>query len=133
NANRPAAVPIPATEEDLQGTAMLVLRAMIEAAKADGQVDQAEMQRILRQLESAEADTAARHWVLEQLAKPADVAGLVAEVRSPEQAAQVYAAAVMAIEVDTPAERAFLDRLAAGLGLPPASTAHIRGALGLTA
>jgi uncharacterized membrane protein YebE (DUF533 family) len=133
NAGRPAAVPVPDTVEDMHGTAMLVLRAMIEAAKADGQVDSAEMQRILRQLESAGADSEARHWVLEQLGAPSDLAGLVAAVTSPEQAMQVYAAALMAIEVDTPAERAFLERLATQLDLPPEAVAHARRALGLTA
>lgn len=131
NAGRPAAAPVPATAEDLQCTATLVLRAMIEAAKADGNVDSGEMQRILRQLESAGADAEARHWVLEQLAAPADLAGLAAEVASPEQAIQVYAGALMAIEVDTPAERAFLEQLVTTLNLPAEAVAHVRQSLGV--
>jgi uncharacterized membrane protein YebE (DUF533 family) len=54
-------------------------------------------------------------------------------VRSPEQAAQVYAAALMAIEVDTEAERAFLARLAAALKIPAGVAAHIHRSLGVAA
>jgi uncharacterized membrane protein YebE (DUF533 family) len=133
NAGQSAQAAPPASEEELHDTATLSLRAMIEAAKSDGRVDPEEMQRILGRLGDAGAEPAARDWVRAQLAAPSDLAGLAAQVRSPEQAAQVYGAALMAIQVDTPAERAFIGRLAQALRLPADAVAHINRALGVAA
>jgi uncharacterized membrane protein YebE (DUF533 family) len=107
----------PAEEQELERTAHLILQAMIAAAKADGQIDGAEMQRIAGKLEAAGADQEGREFVLAELQKPLDLEGLIRGVRSPEVAAQAYAASLLAIEVDTAAERDYLRRLATGLGL----------------
>jgi uncharacterized membrane protein YebE (DUF533 family) len=55
--------------------------------------------------------------LLEELARPVDIDTLVAAAQTPEVAAEIYAAALLAIEVDTPAERAWLAMLAARLDL----------------
>lgn len=114
-----------------EDTALLLVRAMIEAAKADGRVDPAEIERIAGKLEEIGADAETRAWVTAELRAPADPAGLVARVRGPELAAEVYAASLLAIEVDTPAERAYLDELARRLALPAPVVAHIHRALGV--
>ena len=108
-----------------------MLRAMISAAKADGQIDQGEMERILGKLSEAGSDPEARDFVLSEMRGPLDLDRLVAGVRTPQQAAQVYAASLLAIDVDTPAEKDYLDRLAQALNLPPQATAHMHGALGV--
>jgi uncharacterized membrane protein YebE (DUF533 family) len=131
NSGQAAQAAAPATEAEVQDSAMVLVRAMIEAAKADGQVDAAESQRILGRLDAAEADAEAREWVRQQLAAPSDLAGLARQVRTPEQAAQVYAAALLAIEVDTDAERDFLARLAQALNLPEQAASQLRAALGV--
>ena len=120
-----------AEQGEAQGTALLMLRAMISAAKADGQIDQGEMERILGKLSEAGSDPEARDFVLSEMRRPLDLDGLVAGVRTPQQAAQVYAASLLAIDVDTPAEKDYLDRLARALNLPPQATAHMHGALGV--
>jgi uncharacterized membrane protein YebE (DUF533 family) len=53
--------------------------------------------------------------------RPPDIQGLAAEARTPEVAAEVYAASLLAIEVDTQAERDYLKRLADALGLDAAT------------
>jgi uncharacterized membrane protein YebE (DUF533 family) len=63
--------------------------------------------------------------------RPLDLDAFVAEIRSPEVAAQVYAASLLAIEVDTDAERNYLQQLAQRTGLQPASVQHIHQAMGL--
>lgn len=118
-----------ADQEEAHGTALLMLRAMISAAKADGQIDQGEMERILGKLSEAGSDPEARDFVLAEMRGPLDLDRLVAGVKTPQQAAQVYAASLLAIEADTPAEKDYLDRLARALNLPPQATAHIHGAL----
>jgi uncharacterized membrane protein YebE (DUF533 family) len=98
---------------------------MISAAKADGQIDGGEMQRIVGRLEQAGTDPEARDFVLAELQKPLDLEGLTRGVHSPEIAAQLYAASLLAIEVDTAAERDYLRRLASRLGLDGATVQRI--------
>jgi uncharacterized membrane protein YebE (DUF533 family) len=108
-----------AGEAVLQSRAVVLLRAMISAAKADGQIDGREMERIMARLDELGADQEARDFVLAELRRPLDLEGLAGEVDAPDLAAEVYAASLLAIEVDTEAERSYLRRLAARLGLAP--------------
>jgi len=114
----------------VQQKAMLLLRAMIQGAKADGQIDGQEMQRIMGRLEEAGESDDARHFVLQEMSRPVDIEGLAAEARDPQEAAEIYAASLLAITVDSEAERDYLARLAAALRLPPNAAAHIQGRLG---
>ena len=100
---------------------------MINAAKADGQIDGNEMNNILSKLDEAGADQEAKDFVLAEMRRPLDLDSLVAGVRTPGLAAAVYAASTMAIQVDTPAEQNYLAQLASRLRHParrsaPAST-----------
>ncbi|MDX6748647.1 tellurite resistance TerB family protein [Geminicoccaceae bacterium 1502E] len=119
DAKRPGASALPIDEEQASATATLLIRAMVSAAKADGQIDGAEMQRILGHLDEAGVDPEERNFVLEEMRRPVDIEGLAAQARSPALAAELYAASLLAIEVDTEAERAYLQRLARTTGLAP--------------
>jgi uncharacterized membrane protein YebE (DUF533 family) len=119
-----------AEENELESKAMLVLKAMINAAKADGQIDDAERQRILGKLEEAGADAEAREFVEAEMRRPFDVDGLP-EAPNQQTAVEVYAASLLAIEVDTPAEREYLQRLAQGLGLEERAVQRLHTALGV--
>jgi uncharacterized membrane protein YebE (DUF533 family) len=107
------------TDEADPGRATVMIRAMITAAKADGEIDPQERQRILGRLEDAGAGEDAQAFVRDELAKPVDVAAIVAAVDSPHAAVEVYAASLFAIDVDTPAEDAYMRQLAASLRLDP--------------
>ena len=122
----------PRQEEELEQGAELVLKAMINAAKADGEIDAAEIQRILGKLEEAGADSDARDFVINEMNKPMDLSGIVAATKSrPQLAAQIYAASLLAIEVDTPAERHYMQQLAGRLGIPPEVTSRLEKTVGL--
>jgi hypothetical protein len=105
------------TTDQEQARAMLLVRAMIAAAKADGEVDPEERARIVARLKTVGADDDARRFVDEELEKPVDLYAITAEVRDVATAAEVYAASLAAIQVDTEAERKYLDNLALRLGL----------------
>jgi uncharacterized membrane protein YebE (DUF533 family) len=107
--------PVSQTEDD----ALLFLRTMVAAAAADGHIDQAERSRIIKGLTEAGIDPQASHWLETEMASPADVEELAAMINDPEKAAQVYAAARIAIDPDTIQEREFLNQLAASLDLDP--------------
>ncbi len=112
----------------------MVLKDMINAAKADGQIDNAEIERIVGKLEAAGAGSDARDFVISEMNKPMDLGGVVAAARhNSTPAAQVYAASLLAIEVDTPAERQYMQQLAGGLELPSEVVANLGKTVGLAA
>lgn len=122
----------PEQAQEIEQGAELILKAMINAAKADGRIDQSEIQRILGKLEAAGSDSDARDFVIGEMNKPMDLDGIVAAARtSPQLAAQVYAASLLAIEVDTPAEREYMQQLAQGLGLSAEVTSQLEKTVGL--
>ncbi len=116
----PAAQPtaqLPAPDPQQNDLSLLLLRAMISAAKADGQIDSDEQRRIFERLGDADLDAEARAFLFDELGKPLDLEALVQGVDRPEVAAEVYAASLLAIEVDSPAERGYLQMLSGRLGL----------------
>jgi uncharacterized membrane protein YebE (DUF533 family) len=121
----------PAEEKELEDTALLVLKGMINAAKADGKIDGAEMQRIVGKLKKDGISEEERAFLEAELNKPLDLEGLVRQVKSPEVAVQVYAASLLAIEVDTAAEKDYMRRLAQGLGLNQQTVDNVHELLGV--
>jgi uncharacterized membrane protein YebE (DUF533 family) len=117
-----------AEQDQDQQTAMLMVRAMIAAASADGVVDNTERSHIVGGLEKAGLDVSAAKFLDEEFAKPMSVDALVASVSTPAIATQVYTAARLAVNPDHPAEQRFLERLAAGLKLEPGLVAHVDAA-----
>ena len=107
--------------------ARLMIRAMILAAKADGQIDPQEQAQILGHLTDASADEIA--FVKAEMAAAPDLGRLITETQATMKA-QVYGAALMAITVDSAAEKTFLQQLAQGLGLDPAARDAIHAAQG---
>lgn len=122
-----------ASVDELTGDARaeLLLRAMINAAKADGQIDGTEMNNILGKLDEAGAGQDAKDFVLAEMRRPLDLDGLVASASTPDLAAAVYAASVMAIKIDTPAEENYLSQLATRLNLAPQVRASLDASLGV--
>jgi uncharacterized membrane protein YebE (DUF533 family) len=114
-------------------TATLVVRAMISAAKADGEIDATERQRILGKVQEDGTDPEELRFLEQEMARPPDPDGLAAEARDPAVAAQVYGASLLAIKVDTPAEQAYLRDLAGKLGLDRSVVAQLHQALGAPA
>jgi uncharacterized membrane protein YebE (DUF533 family) len=119
---------------ELEQNSELVLKAMINAAKADGQIDKGEIQRIVGKLKETGMDPDAQQYVMAEMQKKMDTPALVAAAKGrPTLAAQIYGASLLAIEVDTPAEKKYLDELAVGMGLDPEVAQRIKGMVGLQA
>jgi uncharacterized membrane protein YebE (DUF533 family) len=121
-----------AERQELERHAELVLKAMINAAKADGRIDPQEIRRIVGKLEEVGMDAETRQYVMAEMQKPMETHDLVAAAKGrPELAAEIYGASLLAIEVDTAAEQKYLDQLAADLGLSPAVAQRIKDMVGL--
>jgi uncharacterized membrane protein YebE (DUF533 family) len=97
---------------------LTLVRAMVGAAKSDGHIDAAEQRRLFAEVERLGLDAEAKAYVFDLLTRDVDVQSLADAVASPEQGAELYLAARLAIDPDQPAERAYLDALAARLRLP---------------
>ena len=115
--------PPPITAEDRE--ALLMLRAMIAAAKADGLVDADERARIADQLDAAGLSPTGRDAVLAEFDRATTPEALAREATDPMLAAQLYAAAVAGSATITGAERAWLDTFAKALRLDRAATEAI--------
>lgn len=97
---------------------LALVRAMVAAAKADGHIDATEQRRLFAEVERLGLDADAKAFVFDLLTHDIDVPSLARSVGSPEQGAEIYLAARLAIDADEAAERAFLDSLATELELP---------------
>jgi uncharacterized membrane protein YebE (DUF533 family) len=133
-----AAEPAPVEPQEVAAIAgpdaeRLFVKAMISAAKADGQIDQAEMQKIIGRVSQDEITDAEKQFVLDEMQKPLDVAALAAEARDPAQAAGVYAASILAIDADSEQEKAYLRELAQALKLDPETVRQLQGMTGTPA
>ncbi|SFV10319.1 Uncharacterized membrane protein YebE, DUF533 family [Methylobacterium sp. 174MFSha1.1] len=119
----------PSSPADEQDRARALLIAMITAAKADGHIDPDEQGRIFGEMDRHALDADDKAFLMDALRAPVDVEAVARLARSPEQASEIYAASVMAVTVDTPQERAYLDHLARRLGLDPGFARHIEATL----
>ena len=102
-----------------------LLRAMIAAAKADGHIDTAERDRIMTQLEALGLGAEAEALIRAEVDAPLDVGALAESAGSEEEAMEIYAASLLTVDPEGPAEKGYLAMLAARLGLDPGLVAHL--------
>ena len=107
--------------------AEILIRAMINAAKADGRIDSGEQQRIVERLGEVSEDEIA--FVQREFQAPLDVDGFARSIpRGMEQ--QVYAISLMAIDLDSNPEAQYLHQLAKATGIGPDAVNQIHERLG---
>ncbi|MFT4159313.1 tellurite resistance TerB family protein [Shinella sp.] len=105
--------------------ALVLVRAMIAASRADGHIDDAERARIMDKLKVSGLGADAARFLEDELANPVDLDAIVAAATTEEQRVELYTASRLAIEPKTRAERGYLDLLAGRLGLADALVDHI--------
>jgi uncharacterized membrane protein YebE (DUF533 family) len=105
--------------------AILLIRAMIAAAAADGRIDASEQKKILGSLQQTGIGGAAQEFLAQEIANPVTVDDLAAAISSQEQAVQVYTAARITVDPDEEEEHEFLVALAERLGIDDDLAAHI--------
>ena len=119
----PAAEP----SRDQELAAALMLRAMIQAVKADGDLDAEEKRKLMAALEGASEEEVA--FVNAELSAPQDLDSLVALVPQGMEA-QVYAISLSAIDLDNRAEAQYLHSLATALDLDQAEVNALHDKMG---
>ncbi len=116
----------PSTPNEQQALARHLLRAMIAAAKADGHVDAQEQARIFAEMDKLPLAADDKAFVMDELRAKLDIDAVAGAASTPEEAAEIYAASLLAIDVDNAAERGYLSMLAARLKLDDALVAHLQ-------
>lgn len=111
-----------------ENNAKLMIRAMIQAAKADGEIDKDEQKTILAALKDAPKEEI--DFVKAELTKPVDVMSLAQDATEATKA-QVYATSLMAIRVDNPNEVGYLRQLATALGMDDGARDKVHAAMGV--
>jgi uncharacterized membrane protein YebE (DUF533 family) len=92
--------------------ALLFVRAMVAATAADRHLDDAERSRVMTGMARVGINADAVQWREREFASPATIEELGSLASTPEKGAQLYAAARLAVDPDTPQEREFLRTLA---------------------
>jgi uncharacterized membrane protein YebE (DUF533 family) len=126
-------VPPPQAGYQHEELSKTLVRAMIAATKADGQIDATEKDAIFKRLETMPLGAEEKAFVFDELSSPLDINAVVDRADTAEHGAEIYAASLVAITADTPAERAYLDALAFKLRLDPGLVAEIHKAAGAQA
>jgi uncharacterized membrane protein YebE (DUF533 family) len=111
--------------------AVLLIRAMIAAANADGVIDETERKAILGRLRTVDLSPEEQAFITQELFSSADLETIVRGVTSSDLARQVYAVSLMAIDVDTEKERRYMETLANRLGLDDTTIQQIQRSLEL--
>lgn len=109
--------------------ALLLLRAMIASALSDGLIDAQEREQILGRLSVLGVSGEEQQFLDREISAPWSPAQFAAAATTPEMRSEVYLASSIAIEADTPAEKAYLRYLAATLSLEDALVQHLEAAV----
>ena len=126
NFGEPKIAPTP--QQD--AVAGLMLRAMLQAAKSDGRIDEGEKTRLIEVLGQASREDVA--FVNRELSSSVDVQALIKQVpRGLEN--QIYAVSLMSIDLDSQKEAEYLAALASGLGIGAREANAIHAKLGIPA
>ncbi|GLQ35680.1 hypothetical protein GCM10007939_19630 [Amylibacter marinus] len=116
----------PSTQED-EDAAALMIRAMIQSAKSDGSIDEAEKDKLLNNLGELDRDEMA--MIDAEVARSVDPKSLArATPRGME--AQVYMMSVMGIDLDTQDEASYLHDLGQALNLERSKMNEVHEMLG---
>jgi uncharacterized membrane protein YebE (DUF533 family) len=127
-----AFIPPPQAAHQTEELGKTLVRAMISAAKADGQIDTQEKDLIFKRLETMALSAEEKAFVFDELSGPLDINAVVARADTPEHAAEIYAASLVAMVPDTAAERSYLEALAFKLKLPTGLVEEIHRTAGHT-
>lgn len=123
----------PAEAQVVEQKTQLILKGMMNIAKSDGEISGDEIQRILGKVQESGSGGDEQAWLMTELSKPLNLDAFAAEIPNQEVAAEVYAASLLAVEIDTDEERDYLRQFAAKTGLHPAVVRTIHQTMGVAA
>ncbi|MEO0342758.1 MAG: DUF533 domain-containing protein [Pseudomonadota bacterium] len=112
---------------DQEDAARYLLAAMLEAAKADGEIDSSEKKALMDAM--ADASDADQAFVQEVLSKPIDVDAIIGNLPN-DMYEQAYAMSLLAIDLNNEAEAKHLHKMASAMGISQSEVNAIHGQMG---
>jgi uncharacterized membrane protein YebE (DUF533 family) len=116
---------VPADPAKADSISRKILTSMVAAARADGSISDDERARIAEAVGTLPIDDEDRNALSRLLLGKVGIDEVVEGVDCPEEAAEIYAAALMVIAEPNPAEKAYLDLLSTRLGLERPLVEHL--------
>jgi uncharacterized membrane protein YebE (DUF533 family) len=117
-------------ESDIEDRkALLLIRAMIAAAHADGAVDPDQRRRIVEKLDEAQPAEQDRRIIERELDKPVSLDELVREVEDRDTARQFYIASRIAMDEPSETQASYLEYVRRRLKLTPEDVGAVERAL----
>ena len=113
SASAPASSPAPS-----DAAAMLMLRAMVYSARADGHIDAAEQARIVKLVEQTFPGRDMSAIMNGLMSEPINPSLLAEGLQAPEEGEDLYRLSCFIVDVDHFMERSYLDALASALNIP---------------
>ncbi|HBS27584.1 MAG TPA: DUF533 domain-containing protein [Gammaproteobacteria bacterium] len=105
------------TGEQADQRSLILLKAMIAAAKADGHIDEQALVIIKDEMIKLGLGKSAVDFFRDEARKPLDVKDIAAEVSDLETAGEVYLASKLLLDLDNSEEKDYLDQLILALNL----------------
>ena len=119
-----------APDAEQEEEAKLLIRAMLNAAKCDGNFDASEQEKILKHIGDISQEDA--DFINSEISQPLDAQAFINSVpRGMEQ--QVYLMSLMAIDLDSQEEAKYLDQLAKGFNISQQQSNEIHAKVGVPA
>ena len=109
---------------------LILVKAMLSASRADGEVELAETEMIFNQIRAFNLDQREEIELINQFNKPTNIEELILVADNIEVASEIYTVSCMVIEEANTAEREYLNLLADRLGLPKELAAAIEAEVG---
>ncbi len=120
---------IPEPEPAQEDQAAILILAMVNAAKSDGKIDETEQQKLVSNL-GDEVSEEERQFVMTAMQAPFEPDAFIKSIPA-GAGPQVYMMSVLAIDLDTPAEAQYLDKLRKGVDMSEQDANAIHQQLGV--
>lgn len=105
--------------------AMLILQALIFAARADGHIDKQEQEFIMEASKNLNLQDNLNNCIKQFLQAPLDVNAIASQIHNHDQALEIYMLSASAINVDNQAERNYMRSLANALNISSSEASTI--------
>lgn len=110
---------LPAPEQQPVLSSEVLLKAMVAAAKADGHVDEQELNTIRTKVSELQLDQDLNDLLMNELTQPLSAKEVAALAQGDQQAGlELYLASALLLDKNQEAERVYLNDLQTALGLP---------------
>ncbi len=115
-------------QEEANERSLILLKAMIAAAKADGHINKKEIEIIHEQINTLGLSKDVADVLEDEISKPLDVKEIAALAENQAIASEIYLVSAVVTDKENSMERSYLETLAKAMQLPDDLIAHLEAA-----